>query len=89
MLSQEKINEVFEYYNIHSEVDSTSGNWAVSGDGDVINVEHKYPIYSWQVQSTTIEEWTEHLATKTWFNNEQNDFKSSYARAEEILQIIR
>ena len=90
MLSQEEINEIFDCYEVQSEVDSTFGDWAVSKDGDVINIEHKYPIYTKQVESTGVDEWVDHLAEKTWFNpNVENDFRNSYERAEEILQITR
>ena len=90
MLMQEKINEVFGVYQVPSEVDSTFGDWAVSKDGDVINVEHMYPIYTNQVQSTSVGEWVDHLTEKTWFDaNEESNFTKSYARAEEILQITR
>lgn len=90
MLSQEDISKVFEYYEVPSEVDSIFGDWAVSKGGDVINIENRYPIYTKQVESTGIDEWVEHLAEKTWFNtNVENDFRNSYERAEEILQITR
>lgn len=90
MQLQEKINEVFEYYNVQSEIDSTFGNWVVSKDGDVINVEHMYPIFTNQVQSTVVDEWVDHLTEKTWFNgSEAEDFRKSYMRVEEILHIIR
>lgn len=90
MSLKEKINEVFEYYNVPSEIDSTFGDWAVSKDGDVINLEHKYPIFTKQVQSTGIDEWVDHLTEKTWFDaNEEKDLRKSYMRAEEILEIIR
>ena len=90
MLLQEQINEVFGYYNVQTEVDATFGNWAVSKDGDVINIEHMYPIYTKQVESTGVDEWLDHLEEKAWFSTaEKRDFMSSYARAEEILHIIR
>ena len=90
MIPQDKINEVFEFYNVQSDTDSVFGNWAVSKDGDVINLENMYPIYTYQVQSTGVDEWVDHLTEKTWFDaNEEKDLRKSYMRAEEILEIIR
>ena len=37
-MNQEKILEQFHYFNIHADIDSVYGNWAVSTDGDVVKV---------------------------------------------------
>ncbi len=34
-----KTLKVFEYYNVPSGIDSIYGNWAVSKEADIINIE--------------------------------------------------
>ena len=86
MVSEESIKEVFEYYNVQSEVDSNYGNWVVSTDADVINVEKKYPIYTHQVKSGSLDSWLDHMRKKTWFSrSEEEDFRKAYERAQELL----
>ena len=83
----EHIKEVFDYYNVTSGVDSIFGDWVVSDEADVINVEKYYPIYTPQVQSGNLDYWCEHLSKKTWFDaSEERNFRKAYERAEEILQ---
>ena len=86
MTTDKEIKHVFEYYEVPSGVDSIFGNWVVSEDADVINVERKYPIYTQQVKSQSIDYWLDHMREKTWFNSpEEKDFIQAYERAEEIL----
>lgn len=86
MPTDENIREVFEYYNVSSEVDSTYGNWVVSAEADVINVEKMYPIYTPQVKSENLDSTLEHMREKTWFNSsEEEDFRKAYERAQELL----
>lgn len=35
-MNQDKIFEQFHYFNIHADIDSAYGNWAVSTDGNVV-----------------------------------------------------
>ena len=87
MATKEKIKEIFDYYEVNSDVDMEFGDWVVSNNADVINVEKAYPIYTRQVQSNEIEYWLEHLGEKTWFNNDEKlNFKDAYERAKEILE---
>jgi len=86
MATFNKIKEVFDYYNIKSGVDSEYGNWVVSKDADVVNVERLYPIFTHQIESESVESWLEHLFEKTWFNTEEEtNFRKAYKRAEELL----
>ncbi len=39
MATQDKIKDTFDYYEMKSGVDSIFGDWVVSKDADVINVE--------------------------------------------------
>ena len=86
MATQEKIKGVFDYYKVPSGIDSEYGDWVVSEDADVINVEKMYPIYTKQVEAEGLDEWLEHLRMKTWFDaTEENNFQNAYKRAENIL----
>ena len=48
----EKILEQFHYFNIHADVDSVYGNWAVSTDGDVVNFLYPYAILAVHFKDT-------------------------------------
>lgn len=86
MATVDKIKSVFEYYNVNSEVDSEFGNWVVSKDADVINVEKAYPIYTNRVKNEGVDSWLDHMRKKTWFDGvEDENFQKAYKRAEEIL----
>lgn len=81
-----KIKDVFDYYGVKSEVDSEFGDWVVSKDADVINVEKAYPIYTNRIETESVESWLEHMREKTWFDAEEDvNFQKAYKRAEEIL----
>ena len=62
-----KIKEQFHYYNIHADIDSVYGNWAVSTDGDVINFLYPYAILHIHLDET---DWIEKVKTKVWFKPE-------------------
>ena len=86
MATKEKIKEVFEYYDVLSGIDSEFGDWVVSKDADVINVEKSYPIYTPQVKAGNLNEWLEHMRAKTWFDSrEDSNFQDAFERAKEIL----
>ena len=87
MTMKEKIKAVFEMYEVQSDVDSEYGEWVVSEDADVINVDKMYPIYTHQIINSTLEEWLSHLREKTWFNAQEDaDFQEAYGRAKEIVK---
>ena len=86
MATRDEIKNVFDYYEVKSEVDSEYGDWVVSNDGDVINVEKKYPIYTSQVENGSLNSWLEHMREKSWFDvHEDVDFQKAYKRAKEII----
>ncbi len=81
----EKIKDAFEYYNVKSGINKIYGDWAVSNDGDVINCQYMYPIYSYQIKNDD-EEWLSHMHEKTWFDqNCEMNFLSAMQRAHELL----
>ena len=82
MLDNPKIKEQFHYFNIHSEIDSVYGNWAVSKSGDVVNCLYPYAILSIHFNDT---DWVEKIKTKVWFKPECEEcLKQAIDRAKEI-----
>lgn len=45
-MDKRKVIEQFHYFNIHADIESVYGNWAVSADGDVVNCLYPYAILS-------------------------------------------
>lgn len=87
MATKEKIKGVFDMYEVQSGVDSEFGNWVVSKDADVINVDKMYPIYTHQIKNSTLDGWLNHMREKTWFNAQEDaDFQNAYERAKEIIE---
>lgn len=86
MATKDRIKDVFDYYEVKSEVDSEFGDWVVSKDADVINVEKAYPIYTNWIKTESVETWLDHMREKTWFDAEEDaNFQKAYKRAEELL----
>ena len=82
MKSQDKILEQFHYFNIHADIDSVYGNWAVSTDGDVVNSVYPYAILSIHLDGT---DWIEKIKAKVWFKEEfRKDLNNALLRAKEI-----
>lgn len=78
MVTEAKINDVLDYYEVKSGVNTVFGNWVVSNEGDIINVEFTYPIYSAQL-NYGYERWHEHLEEKTWYDaTVANNFKLAF-----------
>lgn len=83
MVNKEKILEQFHYFNIHADVDSVYGNWAVSTNGDVVNSVYPYVILSIHVKE---KDWLEIMKSKIWFRTEcENALSKALFRANEIL----
>ena len=81
-----KIKEQFHYYNIHADIDSVFGNWAVSTDGDVVNYLYPYAILSIHLNETN---WIERMKTKVWFKPEcENSLQQALVRARKIRDEI-
>lgn len=77
-----KIKEQFHYFNIHAEVESVYGNWAVSTDGDVVNFLYPYAILYIHLGEA---DWIEKMKTKVWFKPECEDsLRQALKRACEI-----
>lgn len=77
-----KIDELFHYFNVRSEVDSVYGHWAVSKNGDVVNYVYPYIIMSIHLDE---ENWLDVLRSKIWFREEcTQDIKMAIERAKEI-----
>ncbi len=86
MTTKDKIKEVFDFYEIPSGVDSEYGNWVVSEDADVVNVDKMYPIYTHQIKNENLDSWLDHMTEKTWFDDdESSNFQKAYRRAEDII----
>ena len=67
-------------------MDSEFGNWVVSEEADVINVEKVYPIYTHQIQAEGVDYWLDYMREKTWFDNEEDsNSQKAYRRAEELI----
>ena len=60
-MNHDKILEQFHYFNIHADIDSVYGNWAVSTDGDVVNCLYPYAILAIHFKDT---DWKEKMKTK-------------------------
>ena len=81
-MDNNKIKEQFHYFNIHADIDSVYGNWAVSSDGDVVNYLYPYAILAIHFNDT---DWLEKMKTKGWFKQEcEEAFKQAFDRAKEI-----
>jgi len=86
-MSQEKIIEQFHYFNIHADIDSVYGNWAVSTEGDVVNCLYPYAILAIHFKDT---DWLEIMKTKVWFKPEcEESLTQALKRAKEILGLIK
>lgn len=82
-MNEDKIEELFHYFNIDSEVDSVFGNWAVSKDGDVVNYLYPYAILAIHLKDV---DWLEKMKQKVWFKSEcENALMQALARANAIL----
>ena len=83
-MNKEKILEQFHYFNIHADVDSEYGNWAVSTDGDVVNCVYPYAILSIHFKDT---DWLEKMKLKVWFKPEcEESLQKALKRAEELIK---
>lgn len=81
---KEKILEQFHYFNIHADIDSVYGNWAVSSKGDVVNVVYPYVILSIHLFDV---DWMEKMKNKVWFKPEYEDsLKKALERARIIIE---
>ena len=80
----EKIKEQFHYFNIHADVDSVYGNWAVSTDGDVVNCLYPYAILAIHLKEI---DWVEKMKTKVWFRAEcEENLNNALERAKLIIE---
>ena len=80
----DKIVEQFHYFNIHADVDSVYGNWAVSTDGDVVNSLYPYAILAIHFKDT---DWMEKMRTKVWFRPEcEEALSQALEKAKEIVK---
>lgn len=74
-----------ESFNVTSGVAGQYGDWAVSNEGDIINIKRHYPIYSYQVND---DGWVLHLRDKTWFDKTTElNFLDAFEKACSILNI--
>ena len=60
-MDKRKIIEQFHYFNIHADIESVYGNWAVSTDGDVVNCLYPYAFLSIHFNDIN---WIEKMKTK-------------------------
>lgn len=80
MINKAKV--VFEMYDAASENINIFGDWAVNADGDIINVQMRYPIYSYQLKQegyeglSGLDYWVTHISFKKGFDVEH--FKEAY-----------
>lgn len=80
MINKAKV--VFEMYDAASENINIFGDWAVNADGDIINVQMRYPIYSYQLKQegyeglSGLDYWVTHISLKKGFDVEH--FKEAY-----------
>ncbi len=86
MKSNEEIEKVLkEGYNVQSNVEEIFGEWIVTSDGDLISLQHHYPIYSYQIDDDT---WLLHMEGKTWFDEKcKQDFLKAFNKSCEIQNI--
>ena len=83
-MTTEKILEQFHYFNIHADVDSVYGNWAVSTDGDVVNFLYPYAILAIHLKEI---DWVEKMKTKVWFRAEcEENLNNALERAKLIIE---
>lgn len=82
-MDKRKVIEQFHYFNIHADIESVYGNWAVSTDGDVVNCLYPYAILSIHFNHIN---WIEKMETKVWFKPEfEESLRMALKRASEIL----
>lgn len=80
MINKAKV--VFEMYDAASENINIFGDGAVNADGDIINVQMRYPIYSYQLKQeryeglSGLDYWVTHISFKKGFDVEH--FKEAY-----------
>lgn len=83
-MNQNKILEQFHYFNIHADIDSVYGNWAVSTDGDVVNCLYPYAILAIHL---TDADWMQKMKTKVWFKPEcEAPLQQALNRAIELIK---
>lgn len=83
-MEKEKVLEQFHYFNIHADIDSVYGNWAVSTDGDVVNSVFPYAILAIHFGDT---DWMEKMKTKVWFKPEcEESLSNALKRAKELIK---
>lgn len=81
-MESNKVLEQFHYFNIHGDIDSVYGNWAVSTEGDVVNCLYPYAILAIHLKDTN---WKEKMKTKVWFRPEcEEALNQALARAKVI-----
>lgn len=81
-----KVKEQFHYFNIHGDIDSVYGNWAVSSDGDVVKCLYPYAILAIHLNDT---DWMETIKTKVWFKPEcEESMRLAIERALQIKEEI-
>lgn len=86
-MNTEKILDQLHYFNIHADIDSVYGNWAVSKNGDVVNSVYPYAILAIHFKDV---DWLEKMKTKVWFRPECEDaLKMALNRAKEIIEMSR
>ena len=77
----EKVKDVLNYYGVDSGVRSIYGNWVVSNDGDLVNIIHMYPIYSYALSRVDVG-FRFNLMSKDWFDIEESImFDLAYKKA--------
>ena len=82
--SENKIKEIFHYFNIDSEIDSVYGNWAVAKSGDVVNYLYSYAILAIHHNDY---DWVNKLKHKVWFKPEcQEALYNALLRARMLLK---
>lgn len=86
-MNTEKILDQLHYFNIHADIDSVYGNWAVSKNGDVVNSVFPYAILAIHFNNV---DWLEKMRTKVWFRPEcEDDLQNALNRAKEIIEMSR
>lgn len=78
-MDKKKVEEIFHYFNINSEIDSVFGNWAVSTCGDVVNCLYPYLIPSIHIKE---HDWIKKITGKFWVNQDSiQDLNKALERA--------
>lgn len=78
----DKAKVIFEMYNAVSDNINIFGDWAVNEVGDIINIQMRYPVYSYQLNQEGYEGligldyWVTHISLKKGFDVEH--FKEAY-----------